>query len=66
MIEDLIAARRGIYKNQVDNISALVYKLRSRVLQDNFLDKPAKIALDEDLETVWTKLYSLCKELERL
>lgn len=65
MIEDLIKARRGIYKNQVDNISVLVYKLRSRVLQDQFLDKPAQIALDEDLESVWTKLYSLCNELER-
>lgn len=64
MIEDMISARRGIYKNQVDNISAMVYKLRSKVLRDAFLDKPAKIALDEDLESVWTKLYSLTKQLE--
>lgn len=64
MIEDMIAARRGIYKNQVDNISAMVYKLRSKVLRDAFLDKPAQIALDEDLESVWTKLYSLTKQLE--
>ena len=61
----MVAARRGIYKNQVDNISAMVYKLRSKVLRDAFLDKPAKIALDEDLETVWTKLYSLTKQLEQ-
>ena len=65
MIEEMVAARRGIYKNQVDNISAMVYKLRSKVLRDAFLDKPAKIALDEDLETVWTKLYSLTKQLEQ-
>lgn len=64
MIEDMIAARRGIYKNQVDNISAMVYKLRSKVLRDAFLDKPAQVALDEDLEQVWTKLYSLTKQLE--
>lgn len=65
MIADMIAARRVIYKNQVDNISAMVYKLRSKVLRDEFLDKPAQIALDDDLESVWTILYSLAKQLEQ-